>query len=111
AGATASYALALQSDVAVRINQPCPEAARAVAKALLAQGWLNLAQIVNDAGGTVPKDVTEAAPRIQKRAAVLALTLPVWADTSAYWRDQQSNQAKSAIEACASPAPASTPTP
>ena len=111
AGATASYAIALQSDVAVRINQPCPEAARAVAKALLAQGWLNLAQVVNDAGGTVPKDVTEAAPRIQKRAAALALTLPAWADTSAYWRDQQSNEAKAAIEACASPAPAATPTP
>jgi hypothetical protein len=111
AGATASYALALQSDVAVRINQPCPDAARAVAKALLAPGWLNLAQVVNDAGGTPPKDVTEAAPRIQKRAAVLGLTLPVWADTSAYWRDQVANQAKAAIQACSSPAPSTTATP
>lgn len=107
--ATASYALALESDIAIRINQPCPPAAKAVAQALLAQGWLDLATIVNEAGGTPPKDIADAAPRIQKRAGLLGLTLPAWADTSAYWRDQQANQAKAAVEACSSPPPSASP--
>lgn len=107
--ATASYALALESDIAVRINLPCPPAAKAVAQALLSQGWLDLASIVNDAGGTVPKDVTAAAPRIQTRATKLGLTLPAWADTSAYWRDQIANQGKAAVEACTTPAPSASP--
>jgi hypothetical protein len=109
--ATASYALALESDVAVRIDQPCPPAAKAVGQALLAQGWLNLATIVNEAGGTPPKDATDAAPRIQSRAATLGLTLPAWADTSAYWRDQISSQAKAAVEACSTPGPSPSPSP
>jgi hypothetical protein len=102
---TASYALALESDVAVRMNQPCPPAAKAVAQALLAQGWLDLGSVVNDAGGKEPPDVIEAAPRIRTRAATLGMPLPAWADTSAYWRDQQSQAAKAAIEACPSPSP------
>lgn len=109
--ATASYALALQSDVALKIDLPCAAAAKAVAAALVAQGWLDLASIVNDAGGTVPKDVAQAAPRIQKRAAALDLALPVYKDTSAYWRDQQSGQAKTAVEACSTPAPSASPSP
>lgn len=109
--ATASYALALQSDIALKINLPCPPAAKAVAEALLAQGWLDLASTVNDAGGTVPKDVAQAAPRIQKRAEALGMTLPVYKDTSAYWRDQQSGQAKTAIDACSTPAPSASPSP
>jgi hypothetical protein len=39
------------------------------------------------------------------------MTLPVYHDTSAYWRDQQSNQAKAAIDACSTPAPSASPTP
>jgi hypothetical protein len=108
-GATASYALALESDVALRINQPCPPAAKAVAEALLAQGWLDLGSVVNDAGGNPPHDVTEAAPRLQTRAAALEMKLPAWGETSAYWRDQVSNQAKAAIEACSTPLPSSSP--
>lgn len=109
-GATASYALALESDIALRINLPCPPAAKAVAQALVAQGWLNLASVVNEAG-TPPKDVTDAAPRLQKRAALLGLTLPAWADTSAYWRDQQSDAAKAAVQACTTPSPSPSPSP
>jgi len=31
------------------------------------------------------------------------LTLPSWADTSAYWRDQVHSQAKAALATCPSP--------
>ena len=110
-GATASYALALESDVALRINLPCLAGAKAVAQALLAQGWLDLAMIVNDAEGKVPKDVTDAAPRIQTRAATLGLTLPSWTDTSAYWRDNINKLARATIEACPTPVPSGNPSP
>jgi hypothetical protein len=115
-GGIASYALALESDVALRINQPCPAGAKGVATALLAQAWLDLGMLVNDAGGKVAKDVSDAAPRIQTRATALGLTLPPWADTSAYWRDNLNKLARAAIETCppapsgsSSPAPSASP--
>jgi hypothetical protein len=109
-GAAASWALALQSDLALRMNVPCAPAAKAIGQALLAQGWLDLASVVNQ-GGAIPPDVTSAAPRIQTRAAALGLTLPVYADTSAYWRTQITNQAKAAAAACPSPAATGSPAP
>jgi len=97
--------------VALRINQPCPAGAKGVATALIAQAWLDLAMVVNDAGGKPPKDVTDAAPRIQTRAAALSLTLPAFADTSAYWRDNLNKLARAAIETCPTPVPSGSPSP
>lgn len=107
--AVAAVGLALESDIAIRIDQPCTPAAKAIAQALLAQAWLNLASTVNDAGGTVAPDVTATAPKVQTRAAAIDLKLPAYPETSAYWRSQITDQAKAAIQACATPPPSPGP--
>ncbi len=107
--ATAAWGLALQSDLAVKMNASCPAAAKGLPTMMLADAWLSLAKVVNDDGGTVPKAIAGAAPKVQSRAAAVGLTLPVWGDTSQYWRDQISTQAKAAIATCPSP-PAPAPT-
>lgn len=110
--ATVAWALALQSDIAAKLNVSCPPAAKALPAAMLAQAWLAIAASVNDNGGAVPKAVVDVIPKVQARAAVVGLTLPAYADTSAYWRDQVADQAKQAVATCPTPVPPpATPTP
>jgi hypothetical protein len=109
---TIAWALALQSDIAAKLNASCPPAAKALPAAMLAQAWLALAATVNDNGGTVPKSVAEVLPKVQTRAAAVGLALPAYPDTSAYWRDQVTDQARQAAAACPTPVPPpATPTP
>ena len=70
--ATMAWALALQSDIAVKLNASCPPAAKALPAAMLAQAWLALAAAVNDNNGTVPPSIAEIVPKIQTRAAAWA---------------------------------------
>jgi hypothetical protein len=109
----AAYALALQADIAYKLGSPCAGAAKPMAMALLAQGWLDLANVVNaDPPGTpVSGAVTQAAPRIQTRAATLGLTLPAYAETSSYWTDKITRQARDAVQACGPFSPEASPAP
>jgi hypothetical protein len=66
--------------------------------------------VVNADGGTVPPSFADVIPKVQTRAASVALTLPAWADTSAYWAGQVREKAKAAIATCPTPSP-STPAP
>jgi hypothetical protein len=77
--AFSAWALALESDVAVKLNVSC---------------------------GTA---FAEVIPKIQTRAAVVGLALPPWPDASAYWRDQVRARSKSAVAACPSPSPSPSP--
>jgi hypothetical protein len=107
-GATAAWALSLESDAAAKLNASCPAAAKGLSTMMLSDAWLSLANVVNDGGGTVPTDVAQVASKVQTRAAAIGLTLPTWANTSAYWRDQLHEQAKQQIATCAQPSPAPT---
>ncbi len=110
--ATVAWALALQSDIAVKLDASCPPAAKALPAAMLAQAWLALAATVNDNNGTVPPSIAEIIPKVQTRAAAVGLTLPTYPETSAYWRDQITDQAKQAVAGCPTPVPVpATPTP
>ncbi len=104
--ATAAWALALEADVAARLNASCPAAAQALPTMMLADAWLSLANVVNENGGSVPTAFSEVIPKVQTRAQGLGLALPPWRDTSAYWRDQVHAKAKAAIATCPSPSPA-----
>jgi hypothetical protein len=107
-GAMAAWALALQSDIASKLEMPCPAGSNGFAQALVAQAWLDLASIVNGEGA-VSHDVAQVAPKVQARAAALGLTLPAYADASSYWRDTISAQAKTSIQACPTPSPTPEP--
>lgn len=110
--AATAWGLVLQSDIAAKLNVSCPPAAKALPAAMLAQAWLALAATVNDAGGTVPKSIAEVIPKVQTRAVAVGLTLPAYPETSAYWRDQVTEQAKQAVQICPTPVPPpATPTP
>lgn len=110
--ATAAWALALEADLAGKLDASCPAAAVAVPEALLAQAWLNLANTVNAGpAGQPPKPVLEVAPKIQKRAAALGMSLPSYADTSAYWRDGLSTKGHEAAQSCAPPGASPSPKP
>jgi hypothetical protein len=110
--ATVAWALALQSDIAVKLNASCPPAAKALPAAMLAQAWLALAATVNDNNGTVPASIAEIIPKVRTRAAAVGLTLPAYPETSAYWRDQVTDVAKQAVAGCPTPVPVpATPTP
>jgi hypothetical protein len=108
--ATAALALGLEADLAARLNASCPAAAKALPAMMLSDAWLTLANVVNEGGGTVPSAFGDVIPKIQTRAQAVDLTLPVWAETSAYWRDQVHSKAKAAVATCPSPSPAPTPT-
>ena len=101
--ATTAWALALESDVAVRLNASCPGAARALATMMLSDAWLAMANVVNDSGGPVPAIFTDVISKVQSRAQAVGLTLPPWADTSAYWRDRVHDRAKADVTTCPSP--------
>jgi hypothetical protein len=103
--ATVAWALALESDIAAKLNASCPAAAKALPAAMLAQSWLALAATVNDAGGAVPNSTAEVVPKIRTRAAAVDLELPAYTETSAYWRDQITQKAKEAVASCPSPTP------
>jgi hypothetical protein len=108
--ATAAWALALEADVAARLNVSCPAAAKALPTMMLADAWLSLANVVNEQGGTAPPAFDDVIPKVQTRAAAVGLVLPSWSATSQYWRDQVSGKAKAELATCPSPAPAPSPT-
>jgi hypothetical protein len=108
---TSAWALALESDVAARLNASCPAAAQGLPTMMLADAWLALANVVNDDSGTVPASFHDVIPKVQTRAQAVGLTLPAWSDTSAYWRDQVQAKAKKAIATCPSPSPSPTASP
>jgi hypothetical protein len=103
--ATTAWALTLESDVAVRLNASCPPAARALATMMLSDAWLTMANVVNDSGGPVPAIFVDVISKVQSRAQAVGLTLPAWADTSAYWRDRVRDRAKADVATCPSPSP------
>ncbi len=107
--ATSAWAIALESDVAARLNASCPAAAKALPTIMLADAWLALARVINDGGGTVPASFAEVIPKIQTRAQVVGLTLPAWPETSQYWRDQLDTKEKAEIATCPSPSPTASP--
>jgi hypothetical protein len=107
--ATASGIL-LQSELIAKLYVACPAAATAVPQALVAQAWLAVAATVNDANGTIPVIMAPVIPKVQARAAALNMTLPVYADTSAYWRDQFANAVTPAMQLCAGKLPTPPPT-
>jgi hypothetical protein len=107
--ANAAWALVLEADVAARLNATCPAAAQELPTMMLSDAWLALANIVNEDNGKVPPAFNDVIPKVQARAAAVNLTLPVWAQTSAYWRDQVHTKAKAAIATCPSPSPSPTP--
>jgi hypothetical protein len=78
---------------------------------MLSGAWLSLANVVNNANGTVPASFQDVIPKVQTRAQAVGLPLPAWADTSAYWRDQVHAKAKAAIATCPSPSPSASPSP
>jgi len=103
--ATTAWALTLESDVAAKLDASCPAAAQAFPKLMLSDAWLSMATVINDSGGPVPAIFTDVIPKVQSRAQAVGLTLPSWADTSAYWRDQVHSQAKATVATCPSPTP------
>lgn len=107
--ALSAWGIALESDIAARLNASCPPATKAFPTMMLADAWLSLANLVNENGGTVPTDFAEVIPKIQSRAQAVGLTLPAWADTSQYWRDQLDAKEKPIIQACPSPSPTHSP--
>ena len=104
-----AWGLALESDVAAKLNASCAAAATALPTIMLADAWLALARVVNEDGGAVPASFADVIPKVQTRAAAVGLTLPAWADTSAYWADQVRTKAKAAIATC--PTPSTSPSP
>jgi hypothetical protein len=101
--AFSAWALALEADVAAKLNATCPAAAKAFPTMMLADAWLSLGRVVNDQNGAVPRAFSDVVPKVETRAQAVGLTLPKWADTSAYWRDQVQAQAKAQIATCPSP--------
>jgi hypothetical protein len=108
---TAAWALALEADVAARLNASCPAAAQALPTMMLSDAWLSLANVVNGDGGAVPKRFNDVIVKVQTRSQAAGLVLPAWSETSAYWRDQVHAKAKVAIAACPSPSPSPTAPP
>jgi hypothetical protein len=108
--AAMALGLALQSDLAIAFNASCPDGAKALPAAMLAGAWLSLANFMNESGAqTTPRAITDVEPKIQSRAAAVGLTLPPFADTSAYWSGQVRAKAKAIIAACPTPAPSPSP--
>jgi hypothetical protein len=108
---TTAWALALEADVAARLNASCPAAAQALPTMMLSDAWLSLANVVNGDGGTVPKRFSDVVPKVQTRAQAVGLILPAWSETSAYWRDQVHAKAKMAVAACPTPSPSPNASP
>lgn len=101
--ATTAWALVLEADLGARLNASCPAGAHALPTMMLSDAWLAMAKVINDSGGTVPAIFANVIPKVQTGAQTVGLTLPPWADTSAYWRDQVHAQAKTEAATCPSP--------
>lgn len=106
--AYSALALALQSDLAAKLNATCPAAATGLSSMMLADAWLALANVVNTAGGAVPTAFTDVIPKVRTRADAVGLALPAWPETSAYWAGQVHDKAKAAIATCPSPSPSAS---
>jgi hypothetical protein len=106
--ALSAWALVLEADVAGGLNASCPAAARGLPAMMLADAWLVLANRINDANGVVPAAFNDVIPKIQTRAQAVGLSLPVWSETSQYWRDQIHTKEKAAVATCPSPSPSPT---
>jgi hypothetical protein len=98
-------ALVLEANVAARLNASCAAAAKAFPTMMLADAWLTLANVVNNADGAVPPEFAGVTSRVQAEAQAVGFALPAWRDTSEYWRDQVHAKAKAAIATCPSPSP------
>jgi hypothetical protein len=108
--ATAAWALALEADVAARLNATCPAAAKGLPAMMLADAWLALGNVINnDPDGPGPAVFSDVIPKVQARAQAVGLVLPPWSETSQYWRDQVDAKAKAQIAACPSPSPTPSP--
>lgn len=107
--ASIAWALALDSDIAAQLNASCPAAAGALPRIMLADAWLTMANVVNEAGGAVPQIFNDVITKVQARAGTVDLTLPAWADTSAYWRDQIRDKSRAEAATCPSPSPSASP--
>jgi hypothetical protein len=103
--ATTAWALVLEAQLAARLNASCPAAAQALPQMMLSDAWLAMAKVVNDSNGAVPALFGNVIPQVQTGAQGVGLTLPAWADTSQYWRDQVHAKAKAQAETCPSPSP------
>jgi len=108
--AASGTALVLEADVTAKLNAACPAAATGIPQMILADAWLGLARVVNEQNGTVPASFSDVIAKVQSHAHAVNLTLPAWADTSAYWRDQVKAKAKDAVATCQSPSPSASPT-
>lgn len=108
---TVAWALALEADLAARLNASCPAAAQALPSMMLSDAWLSLANVVNGDGGAVPKRFSDVVPKVQTRAQAVGLVLPAWSETSAYWRDQVHAKAKMAVATCPTPSPSPSASP
>ncbi len=106
--AYSAWALALQSDLAAKLNASCSAAATALPSMMLADAWLALANVVNADGGAVPATFEDVIPKVRTRADAVGLALPAWAETSAYWAGQVDDKAKAAIATCPSPSPSAS---
>ncbi len=104
--AAQAWAMALEADIATALGPPCPSAAGAVERQFLAGAWYTLAFEVTAEGGTPRPVIAAVIPKVQSRAAKVNLTLPSFADTSAYWRDQVKAATTASLQACATPSPA-----
>jgi len=103
--AYSAWALALQSDLAAKLNASCPAAATALPSMMLADAWLALANVINAADGAVPTALEDVIPKVRMRAEAVGLALPAWTETSAYWAGQVHDKAQTAIATCPSPSP------
>lgn len=103
--AFSAWTLALESDVAAKLNASCPAAAKALPAMMLADAWLSLGRVVNDQNGVVPRTFSDVVPKVETRAQAVGLALPAWAETSAYWSSQVHAKAKAAIATCPAASP------
>jgi hypothetical protein len=103
--ATTAWALTLEAALAAKLNASCPAAAQALPTMMLSDAWLAMARVVNDSGGTVPALFGNVIAQVQAGAQGVGLTLPPWADTSQYWRDQVHTKARAEAATCPSPSP------
>jgi hypothetical protein len=105
--ATTAWALTLEADVAGALSASCPAAQKALPMMMLADAWLAMAKVINDANGAVPSLFADPIAKVRTRATTVGLALPAWSETSRYWRDNVAVEAKEAAATCPSPSPSS----
>jgi hypothetical protein len=100
---TAASALVLQSALVPNVAT-CAPGGVSVQIAMLAQAWLDIATAVKDAGQATPA-IANVEHQVQASAQAIGFTLPVFDDTSVYWRNTVTAQARAAAKACPTPMP------